>query len=506
LAAPQLLSTTALIKETARSGGLTFEDHAFWSLEPKILPTLVLPKDHSGFMERIPPETFGFFQSFHMGVFAVFFLCAGLLFFQRREIQFWLTVFVAGIFFSLGKSNPMYEVVYNGLPLLKLFRYPEKFYVFSAFAQIFLVGHVIDLFLLKPFKTAGFFMTLLIVCTAILGASYLVQGSKPLPSLAILMVFAGCGHFFFSGKMTASALKTALLLLILFDLILKHYMLVPMIDKKYFEQEPAVAKQIKQDKGFFRVYSADIRGNLKEMVIPPEADSFLQIQITRKERLHPYWGVIYGVAYVDGLIGMGMELQDVRLWGDIFDNSSPEKRARILQRGNVKYMVTGDETAIEGRVQALDDVLPRAFLTPKWRLGEDPKLLNTYYDESFDPLQEVLLSEPAIANTSADFAGQVQIIKYEADRVIIRSHQNGDGFLVLLDSWFPGWTATVDGKPEHIYRANHFYRAVKTGPGIHTVEFSFEPPGFRAGLLISGTTLCVLTAIMFMGFRKKKPS
>lgn len=55
----------------------------------------------------------------------------------------------------------------------------------------------------------------------------------------------------------------------------------------------------------------------------------------------------------------------------------------------------------------------------------------------------------------------------------------------MSDTYYPGWHATIDGRPAHIYRANFLFRAVCVPAGEHVVEFAFTPPGFRIGLAIS---------------------
>jgi uncharacterized membrane protein YfhO len=50
----------------------------------------------------------------------------------------------------------------------------------------------------------------------------------------------------------------------------------------------------------------------------------------------------------------------------------------------------------------------------------------------------------------------------------------------------------VDGEAGKIYRGNYFYRAVKLGPGEHTVEFNYLPVGFKLGWAVSLGTLIVL--------------
>ena len=303
-------------------------------------------------------------------------------------------------------------------------------------------------------------------------------------------------------------MKIALLMLIFFDLTLKHYMLVPMIDKKFYEDEPVVVKilkQTKQDMQSFRVYSGSLTGDPRAMTIPSDTNNYLLEQTHLMERLRPYRGLTYGVmSPPEGLSDLSLDTHDAWLWPEILSKSSLERRLRILKRSNVKYVVKEDASAMTGQLLELDGALPRVFLVPKYRIAKDPQLLNIYYDETFDPRQEVLLSEPIDMQVANDFAGSIEDVQYETNRVVVRSRQNGEGFLVLLDSWFPGWSAMVDGKPEHIFRANHFYRAVKMGVGEHTIVFSFEPVGFRKGIWIFAATLSILTAYLILSMTQRR--
>jgi len=118
--------------------------------------------------------------------------------------------------------------------------------------------------------------------------------------------------------------------------------------------------------------------------------------------------------------------------------------------------------------------------------------LDIYYDSAFDPLQQVLLAEPVEMKTAENFSGQVEEIEYGPNRVTVKTRQNEEGFLVLLDTWFPGWKVEVDGQAGKIYQANYFYRGVKLGPGSHQIKFSYEPVGLRMGATISGVAFVLL--------------
>jgi len=69
--------------------------------------------------------------------------------------------------------------------------------------------------------------------------------------------------------------------------------------------------------------------------------------------------------------------------------------------------------------------------------------------------------------------------------------------LFLSDAYYPGWQATVDGKAEHIIRANDLFRAVAIPAGNHQVEFAYQPASFRWGMIISLLSAVALLVIHF---------
>jgi len=65
---------------------------------------------------------------------------------------------------------------------------------------------------------------------------------------------------------------------------------------------------------------------------------------------------------------------------------------------------------------------------------------------------------------------------------------------VLSDSFYPGWSATIDGRPALIKPVNGLFRGVVVPGGEHEVIFIFEPTGWREGLLLAmaGAALLML--------------
>ena len=74
--------------------------------------------------------------------------------------------------------------------------------------------------------------------------------------------------------------------------------------------------------------------------------------------------------------------------------------------------------------------------------------------------------------------------------------------LVLSDTYYPGWKALVDGKPEKIYQANYAFRAVPLNAGTHKVEFVYDPVSFKLG---AGVTLLGILGSVGIGlFLRRK--
>ena len=77
-------------------------------------------------------------------------------------------------------------------------------------------------------------------------------------------------------------------------------------------------------------------------------------------------------------------------------------------------------------------------------------------------------------------------------------------FLVLSDSYYPGWEAEVDGVPVPIHRANMAFRAVVVPEGKHTVEFRYRPDSFYYGAGVSAFTLVAGSVFVAAATRRRR--
>ena len=68
------------------------------------------------------------------------------------------------------------------------------------------------------------------------------------------------------------------------------------------------------------------------------------------------------------------------------------------------------------------------------------------------------------------------------------------GYLVLADTWLPGWSAEIDGVPNPVVRGNLWMRTVRLPAVACTVRFHYSPPGLLPGLLSSLAALLAMIA------------
>ena len=136
--------------------------------------------------------------------------------------------------------------------------------------------------------------------------------------------------------------------------------------------------------------------------------------------------------------------------------------------------------------------LPRAFF------------VNHYFSvSSYQEAQKIAMSEnvdikktavlekpiPAGIDNNASLIGTAKISVYQDENVIINTVSDKPAMLVLTDSYYPGWTALMDGKKTEIYRVDGLVRGVFVPAGVHEIQFYYLPGVFILGLILLSLSL-----------------
>ncbi|HQY93928.1 YfhO family protein, partial [Caldilinea sp.] len=140
------------------------------------------------------------------------------------------------------------------------------------------------------------------------------------------------------------------------------------------------------------------------------------------------------------------------------------------------------------------DVLPRAYLADELKAVDSQdaalELLRTQAGRVTVVEGSLDDAQPAGGNDRAE------LLAYAPEQVEILTDSAAPALLVLSDSLYPGWTATVDGAPVAIKAVNGLFRGVVTPAGEHRVIFQFEPTGWRLGLgLAAAGAVLLLVAV-----------
>jgi hypothetical protein len=206
--------------------------------------------------------------------------------------------------------------------------------------------------------------------------------------------------------------------------------------------------------------------------------------------------------------GTGREFID---WHNLME-SGP-----MLSAAAVRYIVSrADLTEIRGRdgrarasglvpvytgtatVYRNGRALPRAYLVPAAEVARGADALAAMRRADWDPSRTAIVDEPLAAvptGREADaLRSNVAMVADAADSAVIWTASDRPALLVVADNYYPGWTATVDGQPATVHRANHTFRAVEVSAGAHEVRFRFRPAALFRGLWISIASLALLLA------------
>jgi hypothetical protein len=79
------------------------------------------------------------------------------------------------------------------------------------------------------------------------------------------------------------------------------------------------------------------------------------------------------------------------------------------------------------------------------------------------------------------------------------------GWLFVADANYPGWRATLDGKPTPLFTAQVLGKAVAIPEGRHLVAITFESVSFRLGAWISLASALIAAATLMSDQKKRAP-
>lgn len=159
----------------------------------------------------------------------------------------------------------------------------------------------------------------------------------------------------------------------------------------------------------------------------------------------------------------------------------------------------------DARIYSNSNALPRAFLVSGEQvMSSEDAALGAVGASDFDPRRFAVTesAHPGLtraAETSSLPAGTATLVQYDADRVQVRATARRPSLLVLTDVYYPGWKATVDGKPASVDPADYVLRGVAIPAGTHTVTFTYDPSSWKLARVLSLLGVLALIALTTVG-------
>jgi hypothetical protein len=101
--------------------------------------------------------------------------------------------------------------------------------------------------------------------------------------------------------------------------------------------------------------------------------------------------------------------------------------------------------------------------------------------------------------------GRVLWVERQPEVIRVAATSAGEGLLVVNDTFWKGWSATLDGRPVPILRADFLVRAVAWPAGEHVLEMRYEPPEVRLGLAVSAVGALGVLLAFVLALRSRSP-
>ena len=470
----------------ATTGWIWSTGLAYW---PRNALTFLVPYINGDIADNTYVGSWFFWEDYgYVGVLTFLLACYGAVREWRRPvIAFVIVMTVLAYFFVLGVWTPVFRIAWLIIPGMKLFRFPTRFLIVVELGIAVLGG--VGLTRLR----------------AELGAR------SPSPSRRPLLV------------------AVSICLMTTLDLFIHQPRQNPMVSARDWLAPPRSVAILHDGASPPRTFTPRHRDvhRIAFQVAHGWADVTPYYDL--RDVLEPNTGgAFWDTPSADCYAGVSARWY-VDVWGDhnreaslMASLSYVDVRGRVLQAAPVLANVlrsfgvthvlstfpqTGTALAPLGRegkawIYRVDDAARVRIVRAARPVTTDRDAMVRLVDPSFDPNDEILLHDVAgqLPSSPVDDATPLStslqrravITREDGREIAIDAEAPADAFLLLADTYYPGWTAEVDGVETPVYRANVSVRGIRLPKGHHVVRFAYDPPGFTRGLQVTIAALALL--------------
>ncbi|PJF40994.1 MAG: hypothetical protein CUN54_03205 [Phototrophicales bacterium] len=527
IAAIQLIPTAELLLQSQRSSGVDFDFAANFSYSLTRLPNLLTPNvfGNPGFGTYLTGGAF-FEDAVYIGLLPLVSAVAALFgwlsaklrrsdserpaFF--RDVPFWWLWAVVVFVIALGRNTPVYPFLFEHVPTFDAFQAPVRWHVLTVFSLSVLAGMGVSVWGRGHWVLFG---TRLAIAGSI-GAALLAQ-------------------FGASRILTPEVLEDSGVQ-VLIDAIVTIGILAAILGGLTLSQpEETKGKRYRWWKLSVLIFLAiDLGWAARGLnpVVPAEFYERREIGSDSSEIVRAYWprdleededGVKFGTYFqfrdyrvaVDAWRELRTsELPNLNLIDRqyLFNNFDPllvghfadyvdlveavdgAQREHLLQAAGVNAVYVSS-----GAVEMLETEATRAWFAQEVRFNSEGDSVGDYLlNADWNPTERINIfcKVDCVEDLIVEQPGVVLDIHDTFNATIITVDTEDDGYLIVADTYYPGWQALVDGVPTKIKQANGAFRAIAVPAGAQSVRFEYRPSWLLPAVLITVASLLV-TIVLF---------
>lgn len=487
---------------------------------------------------------FPYFLSLYLGPLALALAFAGFAGMDRASRWVVVIMGVLGLWYSLGSRGGLASAVVSWR-VVRWFRFPSKAFLLPYLAVAILVGFGLCQLASRGEDgetrssrawrvfgvVAGILATLALIPTIALLAgrdavlqwggvnrAYFAMVSRSLMQEsalagAIALLGVGLSRAVLTVRLSRGRASDLLALLVGADLARAGMGLNPQVDPVFFRPLSEMVSLGLHDLGGGRVFSygLDYSPAFRAFLAEPRRGKGLWSFFMSRQILAPYSNILDRVesaeakdvtSFVPRPAELAVEDYDPAAVSGILARLRNAAVIRVISLDSLEHpdlrllaSVPAGPVGLFIRVYALDESWPRAYVACRViQPANTEEALAAPYREEFDPKGDVALEQPGTADCRRGLARRLGAPPgrehYEVDL-------DGQGYLVMRDSYARGWNAMVDGLSTPVLRANGKHRAVPLPPGRHEVILHYRPPGLKVGL-VAMAAAAVVTAFLWL--------
>jgi hypothetical protein len=455
------------------------------------------------------------YQSDYLGVVVLVLVGAAFFSARRAQLWFWVSLGVFTLLWTLGQYTPFFHLIYVLVPGTKFFRAPAAVFFLTSFAVAALAGQGIDAVFerrVKPWYLIACAVGAVLIAVLAAGGGLInvaealagperyeaVLANAPdvtfgsVRAMIVVLVTTGLIVFAIRGRLSMTAMAWSLVVLLVADLW--------SVERLYWKWSPPASITYGSDAAIDYLRKQTEPGRVLALptgrgsVAPHDAEIIADGLM------------IHGIRQATGYNGNELYRYDQMIEGKDIVNPS------VWSLLNIRFLLT-DADSIPGLQKVVGPITdaagstiflyrlpgdnPAAWVVPVAVKAPDDQTLATIHDPRFPPLQAAIFDTAAKVPVASNLTAlppalgiTASTTRYDPGHITVQlsAPAPAGSTLIVSENHYPGWSATVDGKPAVAARADYTLIGVPLPAGGRTIDLVFHDPAFPTGVWVTMLT------------------